>query len=372
MIDIDNLKEIQKTVDAAAREYHDYLASAPEPFRDSPQRRPPARRPVKPRKRATVTVCIAAIAKWGDGTMVVGAADRLITWGDIEYEQSLPKIIRLTPSVPVGPSPLPHAVVMMAGDPEGHAPIVNRTWARLRDMNPPAMSVEVMATIYSQEFVSVRREKNERRFLAPLGLNQWNFLNQNNNLPPAVLQRLVGDMATELGCEAIIAGVDAGGAHVFVVDDNGIVNHDMQGWAAIGSGWRHANAQLIASKYDRFVPFDQAILQAYLAKKKADVTPGVGSFTDLFWVANEGYMLLNQDNNLVKFVKDLHQKMDASERRVTEKAKTQIANFVGGLVEPQPIATEETAPALAEPARWARSHTHRRGRKKSCDLGGKP
>ena len=38
-----------------------------------------------------MTVCIAAIS----GMAIIGASDRLVTYGDTEYEQSSPKILEL-------------------------------------------------------------------------------------------------------------------------------------------------------------------------------------------------------------------------------------------------------------------------------------
>jgi hypothetical protein len=67
-----------------------------------------------------VTVCVAAIC---DGDTIFGAADRMLTAGDIQFEPPDVKITPLTTSI----------VVMTAGDSALHAEILHAVRARIRE-----------------------------------------------------------------------------------------------------------------------------------------------------------------------------------------------------------------------------------------------
>src|SRR5207249_5007921 len=45
-------------------------------------------------RRFRVTVCIAALCQWENNQMIVGASDRMITAGDIEFQPPQQKVLR--------------------------------------------------------------------------------------------------------------------------------------------------------------------------------------------------------------------------------------------------------------------------------------
>jgi 20S proteasome alpha/beta subunit len=276
-----------------------------------------------------MTVCIAAICDYGGQSVIVGASDRLVTFGDVEYEQFDPKILKLAS----------HTVALIAGSPEDHMMIQQRSLPRIRLLTFP--TVEQIANIYADEFANLRRLRAEKRYLWPLGLSIWSFLNSQINLNPTASSRLAGLLEDErLNSSAIITGADQFGAHVYVVADPGEATcYDLGGWAAIGSGRRHANLQFIEARYHPRVKFEDAFLMTYLAKKKADITPGVGASTDLFWITpGDQYRLLEQDAPIVVQVRDLHKSIEARTQELIESAKGQIREFVKNAI------SEETEP----------------------------
>jgi hypothetical protein len=58
-----------------------------------------------------MTGCIAAICVWTGSNMIIGASDRMVTFGDVEYEQPHPKILRLAS----------HTVALTSGPSNHHA-----------------------------------------------------------------------------------------------------------------------------------------------------------------------------------------------------------------------------------------------------------
>ena len=267
--------------------------------------------------------------------MVVGAADRLVTFGDVEYEQPRPKILRLTS----------HISVLLSGYPEIHTEIIGRAYRRVSAI--PNVTVEAAATIYADEYAAVRRERAVKKHLVPLGLTLWSFTNNQTNVSAGLLGDLTEALRREnLHSRAIIVGVDQSGAHLYIVQDPGeLVHCDMVGWAAIGTGSRHADSQFIAEKYSLEWEFDEAILLTYLAKKKADLSPGVGLYTDLFWIGQqEGYVLMSDDLPLVQQMKKLHIDIEKAERRLRSVARKRIKQFVRKDIAEQPAPAE---PVLA-------------------------
>ena len=294
------------------------------------------------RKGRALTVCIAAIS---ENTYIVGAADRLITYGDTEYEQPNPKILQLASNT----------VALYSGSPEAHTSIFLRTLASIAGVTSP--TVEQIAEAYANQFATLRRQQAERKYLTPIGLTSWNFMNNQTNLTPSVVKDLTEKMEREdLDCSAIIAGVDQTGPHIYVVDDPGNAEcYDLDGWAAIGIGNRHADQEFIRDKYERSRPFDESFLLTFLAKKKADITPGVGPTTDMFWIGSgpaNTYTLLDQGDDIVRLVHQLHADIEAKEKEMANDAKNKIKGWFAKLRKQQaPAKQEQVSPASTSEAR---------------------
>lgn len=297
------------------------------------------RRYTQPSKgKRAVTVCITAICNLQGETIIVGAADRLITYGGIEYEQPKPKIWPLAS----------HTVALTSGRPETHAAIYLRMLTRVAQLDEPP-TVAMLALIYAQEFGTIRRENATRKYLTPLGLTIWNFLNADTKLQPEVMETLRKQVTGEesnLWCAAIITGKDQFGAHVYVVQDPGDETcYDFEGWAAIGSGTDHADMQFIHEGYDPSWSFDEAFLLTYLAKKRADIARGVGKTTDMFWIDGSGFRRLGQSNEIVKLVKKLHRDLETAERQRSRGAKDSIRRYVLNEIKKQPPRQQQAIEA---------------------------
>ena len=152
------------------------------------------------------------------------------------------------------------------------------TWIRVKDT----------AEIYLECRSDARLKRAERDFLWPLGLTKATFIEQQRIMDPSLVDRLARDMIQyRLPTMAvIIAGID-GGAHIYVIHngqigDNDIGCYDAMGFAAIGIGARHANAHFLSTghKFDSLA--HEALLATYVAKKRAEVAPGVGPTTDMY------------------------------------------------------------------------------------------
>lgn len=239
-------------------------------------------------RRHPVTVCIAALCLWQNPRtppfahlppklpMIVGAADQMYTSGDIEYETPQTKIAVLTP----------HIVALAAGDMAVQHAICSATRAAIH-ASGGAPSVTDVATVYAQQLAQYRQGYAERKILNPIGLDWNTFYIRQHQMNPNLMNDFVAQMQETdlLDVETIITGTDNTGAHIVTIEEPGIMSWvDGAGFAAIGYGGWHAQSQFMFSRYAPIWPFERALFLTYRAKKRAEVAPGVGPETTVFWI----------------------------------------------------------------------------------------
>jgi hypothetical protein len=224
--------------------------------------------------------------------VVLGISDRTITWADeVEYETRNRTKIFAFPFSPTNPT---NIVALGSGDIDTHAAIAERTHQQALETG--VSDVGEMARLYAAHFAYLRRERAETLHLAPLGLTLDTFLERQRTMLPSLvldLEQRLQDV--ELGVEAIIAGVDAAGApHIYSVggfkagrENAEPICHDHSGFCAVGSGANQFEMQLMFSGYDWAFPFREALLLTCLAKKQAEMSPGVGRVTDMFIIQDK-------------------------------------------------------------------------------------
>jgi 20S proteasome alpha/beta subunit len=240
-----------------------------------------------------MTVCIAAVCNFGpDQTpIVVGASDRMITIGDLEYEPEQTKIIYMA-SQTVG---------LFAGDMQLHASVVPKVMARIKTIiaEKNNIFVEEIADLYAEEFGNYRRKRAEKYFLAPLNLNSDNFLVKQHEMLQEVAFDLTNKMLnSEIASDAIITGIDSSGAHIFRIHDPGVATClDTAFFGAIGIGEPHASSQFMLAKFEKRWPVEKTLFLTYSAKTLAEAAAGVGKQTDMVVIrpGNQIYALTKED-----------------------------------------------------------------------------
>src|SRR5262249_17485392 len=81
--------------------------------------------------------------------------------------------------------------------------------------------------------------------------------------------------------------------HIYVADKDAVSSHDNIGFAAIGGGSWHAESQFMFARYAKWASMARCMLVSYIAKKRAEVAPGVGSETDMWAVVGLRNLTLN-------------------------------------------------------------------------------
>lgn len=271
-----------------------------------------------------MTVCIAAICVFEKQPFIVAASDRMITAGDIEFEQPQPKIFQLGL----------HSVALTAGDVSAQSLIATRTQREI--LRSGITDIGEVAAIYGSEFMEYLRLSAEAAFLAPLGLNSETFIERQQTLKPEVATTLVNQLQDyrenyerDFG-GAIVTGVDDSGAHIFVVEATGRpVSMDSIGFASIGFGRWHAGSQFMFSGYAKHWDFERALFLTYSAKRRAEVAPGVGLATDMVLISTNPRRInhLGDDNEIVLKLKEIYDRFVGSERELRRTSDEEVKAY---------------------------------------------
>ncbi len=267
-----------------------------------------------------MTVCIAAMCVGPDGPLVVCAADQMVTAGDIEFEPSQAKYHAFS-LTPAGPT----AAALIAGDNTAQITICSRAMARLSAM--PGALVEEVAAVYAEEFQAYRRIAAEANYLKPLGLDSNTFVSRQSELSPSIAQDLVYKLTNSgLDASSLIVGRDVTGAHIFAVHDPGeVFCADAIGFAAVGTGRRHAEAQFCLAGYSQHDSYGRALLLTYRAKKRAEVSPGVGPKTNMFVVTNTFSSL---DNVIFSKIEEAHDRLETLIKNFVNEEEEKMKEFL--------------------------------------------
>ena len=193
--------------------------------------------------------------------MVVGVADRMLTASDIQYEPPQKKIRALSKT----------AVVMIAGNAAVHSRVATAVWPQLGVTTSNTPTILDAAEAYAQGLSEYRKREAEQLILKPLGLTFDDFNAHQNDLAPQTVDQINGALRRfRIEAEAIVAGVDGLGPHIYVIRDTGTVDcHDFVGFAAIGIGASHAASQFMSAKYSRDWDFPRTLFLAFSGQEES-------------------------------------------------------------------------------------------------------
>ncbi len=294
-----------------------------------------------------MTVCLAAICQWLNVPIVVGCSDRMLTSGDIQFQPPASKIYGITKSI----------YALVAGDAGVHSEVfpkvAERVNALIQTKPKEWVKVETVASFYGEEVLNYKKRTLSRLVLEPLGLTWSTFITRQKDFSPEWLDDISHKML-ELKAEhrVLIAGLDATGAHIWIVDGQGKPScADKVGFAAIGIGKRHAESEFMFTKHTPSSGFPETLLRIYAAKKRAEVAPGVGDATDLVVVPNLGGGNIMIDEELQGGLPQLaatYRSMIEEQEEAKERANKIMADFfeeeMKKVTEQQANPTEQLPP----------------------------
>jgi hypothetical protein len=268
-----------------------------------------------------VTVCIAARS----GQNIIGVCDRMLTSGDIQFEPTgTNKLHVLTSSIGI----------LQAGDAAFNTEIMREVISivesRVRSNPAEWWLLKDVADLYVKYRNVAKRKRAEAELLAPLGLTIDTYRDELRKFGDSTGETLVRDLIQyQVPYTAVlIAGLDPLGAHIYVVDDGNISCNDAVAFAAIGIGARHAESQFMFAKHAWNSPIVDTGLLAYVAKKRAEIAPGVGEATDMFTVGPLlGSLAISKPESIDAFER-IYQTLRANEESNRDEASRQANDIV--------------------------------------------
>ena len=184
---------------------------------------------------------------------------------------------------------------MTAGDALRDTDLIRDAGEEISSLKQPG--VREIAAAVEECFMQHRQALAEKLVLRRVGLDYTTFLEQQQNLADSLVLGLSSEYgAIELGVELLVVGVDSSGAHIYNISDPGTAEcFDSIGYAVIGSGQPHAEGFLNEADYSPGISLTRGIWLAYVAKRRSERAPGVGSrFTDIVTITlQDGVNFLN-------------------------------------------------------------------------------
>ena len=316
-----------------------------------------------------MTVCIAAICQ--EKATILGACDRMMTAGDIEFEPDLDslnkpsdspliyntnaKIFQLTTSI----------VAMTAGDSGLQAEVIASTRAKVseRISAEPQKWLDVKDAVdfYLESYNKAKAKRVHDFVFAPLGLDANTFLSRQHELNANFildvtkrLQRFESDFQDMHGADTIITGIDTT-PHIYRItkslNGNDATCCDSIGFAAIGSGARHAESQFMLSGHNPHSDRDETLLLTYLAKKRSEIAPGVGKGTDMFVIGpglGSFAMLANIQDFNMKEIDSIYKKMEQEQAKRFQAAKEKTKQYIAAMFAARAKTPEQKQQAPTE------------------------
>lgn len=273
------------------------------------------------KREIKVTVCVAAIY-WG--TTVVGASDRMLTSGDIEFEPQQPKIIPLSNSI----------AVMIAGDSAMQAEIIkdveNEVIERINAEPNNWWKVKDVAELYCKYYNKARLKRVESNILSPLGLDKNSFISRQKEMDSNFISQIVTEMINFAlpDIASIFVGIDDSGPHIYLAKDGDISCQDNVGFASIGVGAWHANSQMMFAGHNRRNPLPETLLLVYSAKKRAEVAPGVGQATDMFTIGPTLGSFAPIGDSVLKKLEQIHKEEISRLKQANLRARKSMNEYV--------------------------------------------
>jgi hypothetical protein len=326
----------------------------------------------KPPPPPPMTVCIAAICQNG---MIFGASDRMMTSGDIEFEPKLDAIdkpegdqvlaVQFNANTKIYPV-TNSIVIMTAGDSALQSEIiqsVNIQIQRAIQEKPHWIFVKEAVGMYLDAYEKAKAIRAHQKIFSPYGLDLSSFIEKSAKMSPVLvgeinsqIQRFDSYFSEVHGIETIIAGIDATygndnpSAHIYSIVKTSagdvVTCGDSVGFAAVGSGARHAESQFMLAGHSPFSSHAETLLLTYLAKKRSEVAPGVGKGTDMFTIGptfGSFAMLQNINDFDMNTIESIYDSVDQGQQKAFQGGMAKVKDYITNLFQARAQQQKEAA-----------------------------
>lgn len=267
-----------------------------------------------------MTICVAARSN----NFLVLASDQMLTAGDIQFEPPRKKIVPLTNSI----------FACMAGDTSFSTMVITDVAVKVANavrQNPTEwLAVRTVVDWYIDFYSAARLKAAETAILQPLGLTAASYLDRQSSLAPSLVIRIMDELTNYQVPQSsvIISGRDPGGSYIFTIHGSEVDQHDTTGFAAIGSGGRHAQSHFMQVGHAWNADLVDTVVRTYTAKRRAEAAPGVGRATDMFIIGPELGVFVEIGAEALAKLRAEYDRMVSAERRAEKSARKRVAEYI--------------------------------------------
>lgn len=250
-----------------------------------------------------MTVCIAAIAKDGNESVIVSTSDNKITAGGL-YSQDLGafKVRRIHQNW----------FAMIAGQFSQHRAICEAISSELENIADPSLGEVTKAA--TNVYVKETRRFAEESILSRYGLSMVEFLGSRKQIGDSLFERTWVEISQiNVGCELLMYGFaqyfNMRRAHIFTVSNptsdkpTFVTEHDSPSFAAIGSGAYAAESIMYSCGHINVRDLATTVYETCVAKCFAETASDVGDMTTVIIMKSDGTNL-DVEANLGNWVRD--------------------------------------------------------------------
>lgn len=270
-----------------------------------------------------MTVGVAAILTWyyddenGEATRpgraIVTASDRMLTAEPAQIEHTL--------HVLKGNILNKHNVLLAAGDITVHNDLIRDLFTFINQAGD-TLTTKAIADEYGRLARAYKARKAEEYYLSPLKMTTEVFVERQAKMNQNIVDDLTNKIQNyHLGIEAVIAGMTGENAHLFYVDPAGMVTcHDDFGYVTVGIGGTHAAGHFMVTSYSSAIGYFDALWAVFSAKRRGEIAPGVGDFTDMVRINEHGALHIPPDlvAKMAKVHTDTERKRAAMDREASK------------------------------------------------------
>ena len=272
-----------------------------------------------------MTVGIAALClDPSGGLMVIGAADRMLSVPDTEYEPAQHKVWTISTSI----------AAVWAGDTELVTELLTAVTEIVRkriERHPHTWwEVENVARVYQSQYRRVAARRSESRILSPLRLTGETFISRQKEMNDSLVLQVAADLWNfQLPtAEIIFTGTDHKGTHIYSSINGDLAWRNAVGFAAVGSGASHANSQMMFRRHSKWTGVPDTLFSVHSAKRRAEVAPGVGKATDMFVIGPSLGSFFLIPEPLLNQLDTVYQGAQQATDKAIEEARQGIASYL--------------------------------------------
>lgn len=268
-----------------------------------------------------MTVGIAAICNMSDDEypMIVFCADRQVT-GELQFDSPSSKISQITEN---------SCLIQSSNDLFLSSKVISNIQKKLPLDN--TKTIEEISDIVAEECVKMKEEKAEKDII-----QKYNFATKKIGADP---NSLIKDVIQELrfydypSFEFILCGIDEIGiqAHLFKINQDGDSScWDNHGFAATGSGEGLAFFGMTKYRHSHSNALAYSLPSVYFAKKIAELSTGVGKYTDvgiLYFGKEEGNKSFNPLLAVPSNSSELMNELNTAFNNIGDYEKKEINNM---------------------------------------------